>query len=133
MNEEKYKPSEDEIKDAESRLTPEQEKDSFERAKGQLEKALIDEYNEVLDEQDPYEQLVVFHGYSTADEVRETLEKRGVDVSGMVIEVEKKTKTYDSKYDRGGDAYPGVQVKITSSGKVLVDRFFESPDDKYEY
>ena len=55
-------------------------------------------------------------------------------MTGITVETKPELKGYDYRDGRhGGDAVPGVIVKISLDGKVLAEEFFDNPYAKYEY
>ena len=81
-----------------------------------------------------YQDSGYFNAFNTPEKVESFLKEQGIDTTDLKIETKSELKSYDYKDGRhGGDAYPGVIVKISQNEKVLVEEFFQNPALKYEY
>lgn len=78
--------------------------------------------------------VLFFNHFNTSEDVIAVLKDAGIDTTGLQIEVKRDLQSEDYNDGRhGGDAFPGTTVKIFMNGRLVLERFFGSPSEKYEY
>lgn len=113
---------------------PEQEK--LEKLKIDIQTALKKVYDDEIKSQDSMKQDVVFRGFNDETKVREVLENAGINMSDLIIKVERKNETSPDQSDPSqGAVRPGINVEVYYKDvpNPIFQDFFESPDEKYEY
>ena len=106
---------------------------SPEKILGEKIKVILQEfYATTLRENANSEVPTVFDDFDKPESVRSILEKGGIEVAQLDIQVKVDVEVDDAAA-KHGNAYPGAWVMVSRDGKEIFKGFFEDPGAQYEY